>query len=78
MTTIDITMMCLPNFHLNKLRFDQTPEGKAARKELQRRKLVGFYIECDEEKAEFVKEQEEAARRKAEEEVMPSAIRECV
>jgi len=65
MTTIDVTMMCLPNFHLNKLRFDQTPEGKAARKELQRRKMVGFYIECDEEKAEFIKEQEEAARRKA-------------
>ena len=65
MTTINVTMMCLPNFHLDKLRFDQTPEGKAAREELQRRKMVGFYIECDEEKAEFIKEQEEAARRKA-------------
>lgn len=65
MTTIDVTMMCLPNFHLDKLRFDQTPEGKAARKELQRRKMVGFYIECEEEKAEFIKEQEELARKKA-------------
>ena len=53
MTTISITMMCLPNFHLSKLKDDQTPEGKAARKELQRRKQVGFYISCDEEKAEF-------------------------
>jgi len=65
MTTINITMMCLPNFHLNKLKDDQTPDGKAARKELQRRKQVGFYIECQEEKAEFIKEQEELARKKA-------------
>ena len=29
---------------LDELRFDQTPEGKYARKEIQRRKILGY---CD-------------------------------
>ena len=45
--------MNTPNFFLEKKRFDQTAEGKAVRKELQRRKQVGFYISCVEETAEF-------------------------
>ena len=42
MTTINITLMNTPNFFLEKKRLDQTAEGKAVRKELQRRKQVGF------------------------------------
>ena len=53
MTTINITLMNTPNFFLEKKRLEQTAEGKAVRQELQRRKQVGFYISCDEEKAEF-------------------------
>tara|TARA_Y100001938_G_C7999622_1_gene383970 strand:- start:521 stop:775 length:255 start_codon:yes stop_codon:yes gene_type:complete len=60
MTTIDITLMNTPNFFLEKKRHDLTAEGKAVRKELQRRKLVGLYISCKEERAEFQAELEEA------------------
>ena len=60
MTTINITLMNTPNFFLEKKRHDQTSEGRAVRKELQRRKQVDFYISCDEEKAELVAELEEA------------------
>ncbi len=60
MTAIDMILMNTPNFFLEKKRFDQTAEGKAVRKELQRRKLVGFYISCEEETAEFEAEMEEA------------------
>ena len=73
MTTININLMNTPNFFLEKKRLEQTSEGKEARKELQRRKQVGFYISCDEEKAEFeavmkkttakAKAQEESAER---------------
>lgn len=75
MTTINVTMMCLPDFYLRKLKDDQTTEGKEARKEIRRRKQVGFYIACDEEKAEFIKEQEEASRKKALEEARKEALR---
>ena len=60
MTTINITLMNTPNFFLEKKRHDQTSEGRAVRKELQRRKQVDFYISCDEEKAELEAELEEA------------------
>jgi|LWDU01.1.fsa_nt_gi hypothetical protein len=60
MTTINITMMCLPNFYLNLMKEQQDTEGKEARKELRRRKMVGFYISCQEEKANFEAEMEEA------------------
>ena len=73
MTTININLMNTPNFFLEKKRLEQTAEGKAVRQELQRRKQVGFYISCDEEKAEFeavmkkttakAKAQEESAER---------------
>ena len=36
--------MQLTDKQLEELRFDQTPEGKYARKEIQRRKMVGY---CD-------------------------------
>ena len=36
--------MQLTDKQLDELRFDQTPEGKYARKEIQRRKMVGY---CD-------------------------------
>ena len=36
--------MQLTDKQLDELRFDQTPEGKWARKEIQRRKMVGY---CD-------------------------------
>ena len=49
MTTINITLMNTPNYFLEKKRLASTSEGKEARKELQRRKQVGFYISCDEE-----------------------------
>ena len=69
MTTINITLMNTPNFFLEKKRHDQTSEGRAVRKELQRRKKVNFYISCDEEKAEFEAELEEAKlKAKAQEE----------
>ena len=69
MTTINITLMNTPNFFLEKKRHDQTSEGRAVRKELQRRKQVDFYISCDEEKAELVAELEEAKlKAKAQEE----------
>ena len=69
MTTINITLMNTPNFFLEKKRHAQTSEGKAVRKELQRRKLVGLYISCKEEKAEFEAELEEAKlKAKAQEE----------
>jgi len=69
MTTINITLMNTPNFFLEKKRHDQTSEGRAVRKELQRRKQVNFYISCDEEKAELVAELEEAKlKAKAQEE----------
>ena len=60
MTTINITLMNTPNFFLEKKRLEQTSEGRAVRKELQRRKQVDFYISCDEEKAELEAELEEA------------------
>ena len=60
MTIINITLMNTPNFFLEKKRHDQTSEGRAVRKELQRRKQVDFYISCDEEKAELEAELEEA------------------
>ena len=60
MTTINITLMNTPNFFLEKKRTEQTSEGRAVRKELQRRKQVDFYISCDEEKAELEAELEEA------------------
>jgi len=62
---INVTMMCLPNFYLNLMKGQQDTEGKEARKEIRRRKMVGFYISCQEEKAEFVAEQEERARKQA-------------
>ena len=69
MTTINITLMNTPNFFLEKKRHDQTSEGRAVRKELQRRKQVNFYISCDEEKAELEAELEEAKlKAKAQEE----------
>ena len=69
MTTINITLMNTPNFFLEKKRHDQTSEGRAVRKELQRRKQVDFYISCDEEKAELEAELEEAKlKAKAQEE----------
>jgi len=69
MTTININLMNTPNFFLEKKRQDQTAEGKAVRKELQRRKLVGLYISCKEERAEFEAELEEAKlKAKAQEE----------
>ena len=69
MTTINITLMNTPNFFLEKKRHDQTSEGRAVRKELQRRKQVDFYISCEEEKAELVAELEEAKlKAKAQEE----------
>ena len=52
MTTININLMNTPNFFLEKKRLEQTAEGKAVRQELQRRKQVGFYISCEEERAE--------------------------
>ena len=60
MTTINITLMNTPNYFLEKKRLASTSEGKEARKELQRRKQVDFYISCDEEKAELEAELEEA------------------
>ena len=61
--------MNTPNFFLEKKRHDQTSEGRAVRKELQRRKQVDFYISCEEEKAELVAELEEAKlKAKAQEE----------
>ena len=61
--------MNTPNFFLEKKRHDQTSEGRAVRKELQRRKQVDFYISCDEEKAELEAELEEAKlKAKAQEE----------
>ena len=73
MTTININLMNTPNFFLEKKRQEQTSEGKAVRQELQRRKQVGFYISCEEEKAEFEAELEEtklkALRQEAESEV---------
>ena len=73
MTTININLMNTPNFFLEKKRLEQTAEGKAVRQELQRRKQVGFYISCDEEKAELEAELEEtklkALRQEAESEV---------
>ena len=36
--------MQLTDKQLDELRFDQTPEGKYARKEIHRRKMVGY---CD-------------------------------
>ena len=69
MTTINITLMNTPNFFLEKKRLEQTSEGRAVRKELQRRKQVDFYISCDEEKAELEAELEEAKlKAKAQEE----------
>ena len=69
MTTINITLMTTPNFFLEKKRLEQTSEGRAVRKELQRRKQVDFYISCEEEKAELVAELEEAKlKAKAQEE----------
>ena len=69
MTTINITLMNTPNFFLEKKRHDQPSEGRAVRKELQRRKQVDFYISCEEEKAELVAELEEAKlKAKAQEE----------
>ena len=69
MTYIDLVLMNTPNFFLEKKRQDQTAEGKAVRKELHRRKLVGLYISCKEEKAEFEAELEEAKlKAKAQEE----------
>ena len=69
MTTINITLMNTPNFFLEKKRHDQTSEGKAIRQELQRRKQVGFYISCDEEKVELEAQLEEAkVKAKAQEE----------
>lgn len=65
MKQINVTMMCLPDFYLRLMKDQQDTEGKEARKELRRRKMVGFYIECQEEKREFIKEQEELARKKA-------------
>ena len=59
MTTINITLMNTPNFFLEKKRLEQTSEGKAVRKELQRRKQVGFYLSCEEEDAKFQAELEE-------------------
>ena len=59
MTTININLMNTPNFFLEKKRLEQTAEGKAVRKELQRRKQVGFYISCDEEKVQLEAELEE-------------------
>ena len=53
MATINITLMNTPNYFLEKKRLTSTSEGKAVRKELQRRKQVGLYISCAEEKAEF-------------------------
>ena len=53
MTTININLMNTPNFFLEKKRLEQTAEGKAVRQELQRRKQVGFYISCDEEKVQL-------------------------
>ncbi len=75
MTTINVTMMCLPDFYLKKLKDQQDAEGKEARKEIRRRKQVGFYIACEEEKAEFIKEQEETARKKALEEARKEALK---
>jgi len=50
----------------------QDTEGKEARKELRRRKMVGFYISCQEEKANLEAELEEtklkALRQEAESE----------
>ena len=69
MTTINITLMNTPNFFLEKKRHDQTSEGKAIRQELQRRKQVGLYISCKEERAEFEAALEEAKlKAKAQEE----------
>ena len=69
MTTININLMNTPNFFLEKKRLEQTSEGRAVRKELQRRKQVDFYISCEEEKAELVAELEEAKlKAKAQEE----------
>ena len=69
MKKININLMNTPTFFLEKKRQDQTAEGKAVRKELQRRKLVGLYISCKEEKAEFEAELEEAKlKAKAQEE----------
>ena len=59
MTYIDLVLMNTPNFFLEKKRQDQTAEGKAVRKELHRRKLVGLYISCDEEKVHLEAELEE-------------------
>ena len=44
MKQIDFDSMKLTDLQLEELRFDQTPEGKAARKEIHRRKKVG---DCD-------------------------------
>ena len=44
MKQIDFDSMKLTDLQLEELRFDQTPEGKAARKEIHRRKMVGY---CD-------------------------------
>ena len=64
--------MCLPNFYLNLMKEQQDTEGKEARKELRRRKMVGFYISCQEEKANLEAELEEtklkALRQEAESE----------
>ena len=76
MTTINITLMNTPNFFLGKKRFDQTAEGKAVRKELQRRKQVGFYISCVEETAEFEAEQELAKQKALLQEAQKSEERE--
>ena len=67
---INVTMMCLPDFYLRMMKDQLNAEGKEARKEIRRRKMVGFYIECQEEKSEFIADQEERARKRALEEVV--------
>ena len=78
MTTINITLMNTPNFFLEKKRLEQTSEGKAVRKELQRRKQVGFYLSCEEEDAKLQAELEEtrikALRQEAESEEITYAV----
>ena len=76
MTYIDLVLMNTPNFFLEKKRQDQTAEGKAVRKELQRRKQVGFYISCVEETAEFEAEQELAKQKALLQEAKKSEERE--
>ena len=78
MTTINITLMNTPNFFLEKKRLEQTSEGKAVRKELQRRKQVGFYLSCEEEDAKLQAKLEEtrikALRQEAESEEITYAV----